>query len=200
MKAYSYIFKKSMLSFLGALLIISAIDFSFNFFSEIEDINDNYSYFDALSYLIATEPYRMRSFIYLAAVVGFLAVFVDASFLRAFNTVRQAGLNKTKYALMIFAPVILISMASYEFVIPELTKSAEEVRKSKVSSSYENQPVIIEIEKIYKEILQRSYDEDGMKHYGTLLELEKLSLDDIEKQLFNSEQALTMFAVPIIFK
>ena len=32
---YSYIFKKSMLSFLGALLIISAIDFSFNFFSEI---------------------------------------------------------------------------------------------------------------------------------------------------------------------
>ena len=86
MKAYSYIFKKSMLSFLGALLIISAIDFSFNFFSEIEDINENYSYFDALSYLIATEPYRMRSFIYLAAVVGFLAVFVDASFLRAFNT------------------------------------------------------------------------------------------------------------------
>ena len=46
MKAYSYIFKKSMLSFLGALLIISAIDFSFNFFSEIEDINDNYSYLD----------------------------------------------------------------------------------------------------------------------------------------------------------
>ena len=39
MKAYKYIFKKSMLSFLGALLIITAIDFSFNFFSEIEDIN-----------------------------------------------------------------------------------------------------------------------------------------------------------------
>ena len=168
MKAYSYIFKKSMLSFLGALLIISAIDFSFNFFSEIEDINDNYSYFDALNYLIATEPYRMRSFIYLAAVVGFLAVFVDASFLRAFNTVRQAGLNKTKYALMIFAPVIFISMASYEFVIPELTNNAEEVRKSKVSSSYRNQPVIIEIEKIedssfvmVSEELSLSFDKKG---------------------------------------
>ena len=148
MKAYSYIFKKSMLSFLGALLIISAIDFSFNFFSEIEDINDNYSYLDALSYLLATEPYRMRSFIYLAAVVGFLAVFVDAGFLRAFNTIRQAGLNKTKYALMIFAPVIFFSMASYEYVIPELTKNAEDFRKSKVSSSYDNQPVIIEIERI----------------------------------------------------
>ena len=59
MKAYNYIFKKSMLSFLGALLIISAIDFSFNFFSEIEDISDNYSYLDALSYLLATEPYRL---------------------------------------------------------------------------------------------------------------------------------------------
>ena len=80
MKAYSYIFKKSMLSFLGALLIISAIDFSFNFFSEIEDINENYSYFDALSYLIATEPYRMRSFIYLAGVVGFLEGFSTSTF------------------------------------------------------------------------------------------------------------------------
>ena len=90
----------------------------------------------------------MRSFIYLAAVVGFLAIFVDASFLRAFNTVRQAGLDKIKYALIIFLPVILLSLASHEFVIPELTKKAEDFRKSKVISSGSNQPVIIEIEKI----------------------------------------------------
>ncbi len=147
MKAYKYIFKKSMLSFLGALLIISAIDFAFNFFSEIEDINENYTYLDALSFLVATEPYRMRSFIYIAAVVGFLAIFVDASFLRAFNTVRQAGLNKTKYAIMIFAPVFLLSTASYEFIVPDLTKSAVELRKSKVSNTTENTPVIIEIQK-----------------------------------------------------
>ena len=148
MKAYSYIFRKSLLSFLGAFLIISAIDFAFNFFSEIEDISNDYTYLDALSYLIATEPYRMRSFIYLAAVVGFLAVFVDANFLRAFNTVRQAGFNKTKYALMIFTPVILISMASYEFIVPELTNKAQDFRKSKVSSSFKDQPMIIEIQKI----------------------------------------------------
>lgn len=148
MKAYKYIFKKSMLSFLGALLIISAIDFSFNFFAEIDNINENYSLLDALFYSFATEPYRMRSFIYLAAVVGFLAIFLDASFLRAFNTVRQAGLDKIKYALIIFLPVILLSLASHEFVIPELTKKAEDFRKSKVISSGSNQPVIIEIEKI----------------------------------------------------
>ncbi len=148
MKAYKYIFKKSILSFLGALLIISAIDFSFNFFAEIDNINENYSLLDALFYSFATEPYRMRSFIYLAAVVGFLAIFLDASFLRAFNTVRQAGLDKIKYALIIFLPVILLSLASHEFVIPELTKKAEDFRKSKVISSGSNQPVIIEIEKI----------------------------------------------------
>ena len=148
MKAYKYIFKKSILSFLGALLIISAIDFSFNFFAEIDNINENYSLLDALFYSFATEPYRMRSFIYLAAVVGFLAIFLDASFLRAFNTVRQAGLDKIKYALIIFLPVILLSLASHEFVIPELTKKAEDFRKSKVTSFGSNQPVIIEIEKI----------------------------------------------------
>jgi hypothetical protein len=148
MKAYKYIFKKSMLSFLGTLFIISAIDFSFNFFAEIDNINDNYSLLDALFYSVATEPYRMRSFIYLAAVVGFLAIFIDANFLRAFNTVRQAGLNKTKYALIIFLPIIFLNLASYELVIPKLTKYAEDFRKSKVSSADVNQPVIIEIEKI----------------------------------------------------
>ena len=168
MKAYSYIFKKSMLSFLGALFIIAAIDFSFNFFSEIEDINDNYTYLDALLYLIATEPYRIRGFIYLAAVVGFLAVFVDANFLRAFNPARQAGLNKTKYAFMIFAPVVILSMASYEFFVPELTKNAAELRKSKVSSTSDNQPVIIEIQPngeegfiLVSEDLSLSFDKQG---------------------------------------
>ena len=168
MKAYNYIFKKSMLSFLGVLVIIAAIDFSFNFFSEIEDINNNYTYLDALLYLLATEPYRIRGFIYLAAVVGFLAVFVDANFLRAFNTVRQAGLNKTKYAFMIFAPVVLLSITSYEFFIPELTKNASEVRKSKVSSSTDNLPVIIEIQEradegfiLVSEDLSLSFDKKG---------------------------------------
>lgn len=168
MKAYNYIFKKSMLSFLGALVIIAAIDFSFNFFSEIEDINNNYTYLDALLYLLATEPYRIRGFMYLAAVVGFLAVFVDANFLRAFNTVRQAGLNKTKYAFMIFAPVVLLSMTSYEFLIPELTKNASEIRKSKVSSSTDNLPVIIEIQEradegfiLVSEDLSLSFDKKG---------------------------------------
>tara|TARA_B100000989_G_scaffold297892_1_gene285144 strand:+ start:916 stop:1818 length:903 start_codon:yes stop_codon:yes gene_type:complete len=168
MRAYKYIFKKSMLSFLGALLIISAIDFSFNFFAEIDNINENYNLLDALFYSVATEPYRMRSFIYLAAVVGFLAIFIDASFLRAFNTVRQAGLNKIKYALIIFFPVVLLSLASYEFLIPELTKTAEDFRKSKVSASVNNQPVIIEIEKIddsnfvvISEQLALSFDVEG---------------------------------------
>ena len=168
MKAYRYIFKKSMLSFLGALLIISAIDFSFNFFAEIDNISENYGLLDALFYSFATEPYRMRSFIYLAAVVGFLAIFLDASFLRAFNTVRQAGLNKTKYALMIFSPVVLLSLVSYEFVVPDLTTTAEDFRKSKVSSIENKQPVIIEIEKIndnnfviVSEQLSLSFDVEG---------------------------------------
>ena len=60
---------------------------------------------------------------------------------------RQAGLIKIKYALIIFPHIILLSLASHEFVIPELTKKAEDFRKSKVTSSGSNQPVMI-IEKI----------------------------------------------------
>lgn len=186
MRAYRYIFKKSMLSFFGALVIISAIDFSFNFFAEIDNINDNYSLLDALIYSVATEPYRMKSFIYLAAVVGFLAIFVDANFLRAFNTVRQAGFNKTKYTLMIFFPIVFMSLASHEFVIPELTKNAEDFRKSKVSSFDNNQPVIIEIEKLdesnfvmVSEQLSLSFDAKGT------LEIEKRYSEAFNKLNFN---------------
>tara|TARA_B110000438_G_C15752292_1_gene623551 strand:+ start:357 stop:1472 length:1116 start_codon:yes stop_codon:yes gene_type:complete len=51
---------------------------------------------------------------------------------------------------------------------------------------------IMKIDDIYREILQRPYDEQGMKYYGTLLELEKLSIEDLEKKLFNSEEALNL--------
>jgi len=51
---------------------------------------------------------------------------------------------------------------------------------------------IVKIDNIYQEILQRPYDKQGMQHYGTLLELEKLSIEDIKEQLFNSEEALSI--------
>ena len=68
MKVFRYIFTKALYSFLGVFLILCAIDFSFNFFSEMEDINDNYTYQDLIIYLLKTEPYRMREFVYLCFV------------------------------------------------------------------------------------------------------------------------------------
>lgn len=51
---------------------------------------------------------------------------------------------------------------------------------------------IDEINEIYKKILQREVDEQGLEHYGTLLELKKLSIKEIEETLFNSEEALSI--------
>ena len=51
MKVFRYIFTKALYSFLGVFLILCAIDFSFNFFSEMEDVNDNYTYQDLIIYL-----------------------------------------------------------------------------------------------------------------------------------------------------
>ena len=48
------------------------------------------------------------------------------------------------------------------------------------------------ISELYEKILQREPDVSGLQHYGTLLELEKLSIDEIELALFNSEEALSM--------
>ena len=148
MKVYRYIIFRSLLSVLGVLAIICAIDFSFNFFSQIEDIGEGYSYRDALEFLIATEPYRIRESFYLCAVVGLLAVFIDQNFLRAFNTLRQAGLSKMKFSVMVFMPVVLLGLLSYEYVIPDLTRQAFDERKAKVSSDFNQTPKMIEIEKL----------------------------------------------------
>ena len=123
MKVYRYIIFRSLVSVLGVLAIICAIDFSFNFFSQIEDIGEDYSYRDALEFLVASEPYRIRESFYLCAVVGLLAVFIDQNFLRAFNNLRQAGLSKIKFSVIIFMPVVLLALLSYEYIVPDLTKN-----------------------------------------------------------------------------
>ena len=168
MKVYRHIIYRSFLSVLGVLLIICAIDFSFNFFAQIEDIGEDYSYGDAIEFLIATQPYRIRESIYLSAVVGLLAVFIDKSFLRAFNTLRQAGLSKIKFAIMVFTPVVLLALISYEYIVPDLTREAFDNRKVKVSSYLNKAPKMIEIEKldsggyaIISEDLSLSFDSTG---------------------------------------
>tara|TARA_Y100001970_G_C14128953_1_gene800563 strand:+ start:71 stop:973 length:903 start_codon:yes stop_codon:yes gene_type:complete len=148
MKVYRYIFFKSFISVLGVFLIICALDFSFNFFSQIEDITEEYTYKDAFYFILTTEPYRIRESIYLCTVVGLLAVFIDQNFLRAFNTLRQAGLSKIKFSVMVFMPVVIIGLLSYEYVVPDLTRQAFEERKNKVSADSSELPKMIEIKKI----------------------------------------------------
>ena len=168
MRVYRYIIFRSLVSVLGVLAIICAIDFSFNFFSQIEDIGEDYSYRDALEFLVASEPYRIRESFYLCAVVGLLAVFIDQNFLRAFNNLRQAGLSKIKFSAIVFIPVVLLALLSYEYIVPDLTRNAFDERKAKVSLDFNQTPKMIEIEKLesggyvmISEDLSLTFDADG---------------------------------------
>ena len=145
MKVYRYIFFKALLSVLGVTLIISLIDISFNFFSQIEDISSSYSFRDALVFVFMSQPFRTREFLYLCIVVGLLATFIDQRFLRSINVLRQAGLKKFNLALLLFFPLALINFSTFEFLVPDLTKDAFEFRKSKVESSSKEPPTVIEI-------------------------------------------------------
>ena len=145
MKVYRYIFFKALLSVLGVTLIISLIDISFNFFSQIEDISSSYPFSDALVFVFMSQPFRTREFLYLCIVVGLLATFIDQRFLRSINVLRQAGLKKFNLALLLFFPLALINFSTFEFLVPDLTKDAFEFRKSKVESSSKEPPIVIEI-------------------------------------------------------
>ena len=148
MKAYKYILFRSFASVLGVLFIITSIDLVFNFFSQLEDINQDYSYADALAFLLQSQPFRSREFIYLCSVVGLLVVFLDNNFLRAFNSLRQAGLKKINFALLAFMPIVIINLASYEYLVPDLTKAAFAERKAKVNQIIKEEPKMVEIRKV----------------------------------------------------
>ena len=97
-----------------------------------------------------------------------LAVFIDQNFLRAFNSLRQAGLSKIKYSIMVFMPIVILGLLSYEYVVPDLTRHASDERKAKVSSESNQAPTMIEIEKlesggyiIISEDLSLSFDSTG---------------------------------------
>ncbi len=145
MRVFRYIFFKAMRSFFGVFLILCAIDFSFNFFSEMEDVSEAYTYQHLIVYLLKTEPYRMREFVYLCFVVGFLALFIDKNFIRAFNTARQAGLNKIIISALVFAPIVFTNLLAYEYFVPEMTRQAESERKELLSSKNSEEQVMIEI-------------------------------------------------------
>lgn len=145
MKAYRYIFFRSLASVLGVLFVITSIDLVFNFFSQLEDISPEYTYEDALAFLFQSQPFRSREFIYLCSVVGLLMLFLDTNFLRAFNSLRQAGLRKINFAVLVFMPVVIINLASYEFLVPDITKSAFAERKVKVNQVIKDEPKMVEI-------------------------------------------------------
>ena len=86
-----------------------------------------------------------------------------------------------------------ITIADVKFELLNSEEAKNIIKPSELKQINElKDETIINIDNIYREILQRPYDKQGIEHYGTLLELEKLSLDDIEKQLFNSQEALNI--------
>ena len=145
MKAYSYILLKSFASVLGVFLVITLIDLAFNFFSLLEDIGATYSYTDAVKFLLQTQPFRSREFIYLCSVVGLLLLFTDKNFMQSFNTLRQSGLKKYKFAIYAFLPIVAINLTAFEFIVPDLTVKSFEERKQKINQVVKEKPQMIEI-------------------------------------------------------
>ena len=69
---------------------------------------------------------------------------------------------------MVFTPVVLLALISYEYIVPDLTREAFDNRKVKVSSDLTKAPKMIEIEKldsggyaIISEDLSLSFDSTG---------------------------------------
>ena len=93
-------------------------------------------------------PFARENLYICVRLWGLLVVFLDNNFLRAFNSLRQAGLKKINFALLAFLPIVMINLASYEYLVPDLTKSAFAERKAKVNQIIKDEPKMVEIRKV----------------------------------------------------
>ena len=53
---------------------------------------------------------------------------------------------------MVFTPIVLLALISYEYIVPDLTREAFDNRKVKVSSDLNKVPKMIEIENLILEV------------------------------------------------
>lgn len=118
------------------LLVILSLDFLGTLLEELNDIENDYTFTEALLYLLLIMPGKIRLWLPFAAMVGCLVGLGSLANNSELTVMRAAGISSRRIALIIFVPTLLltgVAIVLNEYVAPR-TEQVAQARKSLLQS------------------------------------------------------------------
>lgn len=118
------------------LLVILSLDFLGTLLEELDEIENDYTFGEALIYLLLIMPGKVRLWLPFAAMVGCLVGLGSLANNSELTVMRAAGISSRRIALIIFVPTLVltgVAIVLNEYVAP-YTEQVAEARKSLLQS------------------------------------------------------------------
>lgn len=127
-----YIARHVLGGFLIVLLVVAGLDMLFALVEELKDVGGNYSFIEAVKYVLLTAPRRLYEFIPLSSLIGCLMGLGILASSSELTVMRAAGISTFGIIVSVMKPVlliILIALGLGEFVVPHSEQSAQSHRQ-----------------------------------------------------------------------
>lgn len=118
-------------------LLIFSLDFLLNFVKEMEDLNEDYSFSDALNYIFHISLSRLCEILPLCSVISAILTFGflnDSGELIAAQILGKSLIMNVLNILKPIALILVLTLFSFEYITPELEKLAKGIKHKNQSS------------------------------------------------------------------
>ena len=117
--------------------LIFSLDFLLNFVKEMEDLNEDYSFSDALNYIFYISLSRLCEILPLCSVISAILTFGflnDSGELIAAQILGKSLIINVLNILKPIALILVLTLFSFEYITPELEKLAKGIKHKNQSS------------------------------------------------------------------
>ncbi len=130
-KITSYVSRTVFMAIALTLLVFLALDFIFGLISQLENVNEHYTAYEAFRYMLFTMPRRLYDYIPYTCLIGCLAGLGLLASSSELVIIRAAGVSVKRIAWMALRPAlvfILLATIVGEFVAPYTEQMADNRR------------------------------------------------------------------------
>ncbi len=134
-----YISTQVLLAIMLVLLVILSLDLLGGLIEELDYIKNDYTFIEALYFLVMTAPGKVRMWLPFAAMVGCLIGLGALANNSELTVMRAAGVSTSRIAWIVFRPtllIILVAVGLNEYVAP-YTEQAAQARKNLLRTGIE---------------------------------------------------------------
>ena len=131
MKLEWYIARHVILAILVVLLVVVGLDFVSSLLDGLNDVDEFFTFWSLLEYLMLTVPRRIYEFIPLSSLVGCLIGLGLLASHSELTVMRAAGFSTRRILLAVFKPVVLLAVIALilgQFIAPQTEQRAQSLK------------------------------------------------------------------------